>query len=173
LTKDTNHVGSNTRGHLQELFASFENISHLKRLLLGAIDKPQRDEMQSAISKIKPYFRNLWTNYKRECFSLRACLVNVVTEPHLDQGDLGWTMSAPLGKFEGAGFCISDLKRCFHFPAGSIAGIRGDKFIHFTRLSTGSRLCLVSTMHKSLLRHVFEESTIRKEDPDSEFLLRN
>lgn len=173
LTKDTNGVGSNTRGHLQGLLASFQNISHLKRLLLGAIDGPQREEMQSAIFRLDDHFRNLWTNYNQECFSLRACLVNVVTEPHLDQGDLGWTMSTPLGNFEGAGFCVSDLKRCFHFPVGSVAGILGGKLIHFTRLWTGSRLCLVSTMHRSLLRHVLGKSKFREEDTDSEFLLRN
>ncbi|KAG0644546.1 hypothetical protein HOY80DRAFT_741278 [Tuber brumale] len=155
LTRDTNDVGSYTRGDLQALLASFQNITQLKRLLLGAIDRPQRDTMQSTIKLLPDHFRNLWTNCDNECFSLRACLINVVTEPHLDQGDLDWTMSAPLGQFEGAGLCVFDLERCLHFPAGSIAGIRGCKLIHFTRLWTGSRLCLVSTMHGSLLRYVF------------------
>jgi len=202
LTKDTNGVGSNTRGDLQGLLASFQNISQLTWLLLGSIDRSQRDTMQSAIELLPDHFRNLWTNYDNECFSLRACLINVVTEPHLDQGDLDWTMSMPLGEFEGAGFCVFELERCLHFPVGSIAGIRGSKLIHFTRLWTGSRLCLVSTMHRSLLRHVFGNSErpnqteagtgrrytrkrkhssvngvslpdLRKEDSDSESFLRN
>lgn len=39
---------------------------------------------------------------EEECFALRACLVNVFTEPHYNAGDLnnGLAMMAPMGEFK-------------------------------------------------------------------------
>ena len=150
LTSDTNMQNIKNREKLLDLLHSFEDITHVKYLLLGAIDKPQRKIMIEAI-KEKEHLKSQWSGYDNECFSLRACLVNLLTEPHLDSGDLNWAMGAPLGDFTNGEFCIADLERRFHYPPGSVSGILGCMLIHFTRLWTGTRLSLVSTMHESLV----------------------
>ena len=138
---------------MNELIASINNISRLKRLLLGAIDPTHRDEMKKAIKKLGPTFNQLWCHSKDECFSLRACLINLLTEPHIDDGDLDWAMLTALGQFEEGEFCIAVIGRRFSYGRGSVAGILGRLFIHFTRKWSGSRICLVSTMHEAVFRH--------------------
>ena len=151
LTADTNTHCPNVRPHLQALFQSFSNITQVKSVLLGAIDRKQRDLMRSTVNKLLPQQTSLWKTSSNECFALRACLVNVFTRPHVDSSDMDWAMLGPLGNFGGGQFCIADLRRSFSYPAGSIGGIRGRHLVHFTRMWQGSRTCLVSTMHASLL----------------------
>jgi len=136
---------------LQALFQSFGNITQVKSVLLGAIDRKQRDLMRSTVNKLLPQQTSLWKTSSNECFALRACLVNVFTRPHVDSSDMDWAMLGPIGNFGGGQFCIADLRRSFSYPAGSIGGIRGRHLVHFTRMWQGSRTCLVSTMHASLL----------------------
>jgi len=95
-----------------------------------------------------------------ECFALRACLVNVFTQPHVDRGDAEWAMIAPFGNFGGGEFCIADLGRRFAFQEGQVPGIRGRRLVHFTRKWAGSRICLVSTMHSSLIRQCSESNDL-------------
>jgi len=152
ITSDTNKIGSRLRIHQHDLFTSFRNLSYLKRFLLGAIDKAERDKMQETIQALLPGQKELWCKSDTECFNLRACLVNVLTEPHVDSNDSEWAMISPFGKFKSGEFCIADLGRRFAFQEGHIAGIRGCRLVHFTREWVGSRICLVSTMHSALMR---------------------
>jgi len=115
ITPDTNQVGARVRAHQHDLFTSFRNISYLKRFLLGAIEKSQRDEMQNTIQSLRPRYKEPWCKSNTECFSLRVCLVNLLTQPHLDCGDVEWAMISPFGNFTGAEFCIADIERRFVF----------------------------------------------------------
>jgi len=153
LTANQSKPLAQNQAHLSELLASLNNISHLKRLLLGAIDPTQRDLMKKAIAKLQPTLNKLWCHSQDEFFSLRACLINLLTEPHIDNGDLDWAMLTGLGQFKEGEFCIADIGRRFSYGRGSVAGIRGRLFIHFTRKWSGSRICLVSTMHQAVFRH--------------------
>lgn len=152
ITADTNKVGAQLRVHQHDLFTSLHNISYLKRFLLGAIDKAERDKMQKATQALHNGHKDLWCKSDTECFALRACLVNVWTEPHVDCSDMEWAMISPFGNFDNGEFCIADLERRFTFREGYIAGIRGTRFVHFTRKWSGSRICLVSTMHSAVFR---------------------
>lgn len=165
ITSDTNKVGARLRIHQHDLFTSFRNISYLKRFLLGAIDKKQRDKMQAAIKALPASLKKLWCMSDTECFALRACLVNVLTQPHVDCGDAEWAMISPFGNFNGGEFCIADLGRRFAFQEGQVAGIRGRRLVHFTRKWIGSRICLVSTMHSSLMRQCSESNDLGDEIP--------
>lgn len=93
-----------------------------------------------------------WLIEDKECFALRACLVNVFTEPHYDGGDLkdGWALMAPLGEYKPGDLCITELQRRFYYQPGSIGAIRGCKLEHYTLKWDGVRYSLVSTIHESL-----------------------
>jgi len=152
ITPDTNMVSARVRAHQHDLFTSFRNISYLKRFLLGAIEKSQPDEIQNTIQPLLPRYKEPWCKSNTECVSLSACLVNLLTQPHVDCGDVEWAMISPFGNFTGAEFCIANIERRFAFQEGHIAGIRGRRLVHFTQKWVGSRICLVSTMHRALIR---------------------
>jgi len=156
ITPDTNKVGARVRAHQHDLFTSFRKISYLKWFLLGAIEKSERDEMQNTIQALLPRYKQPWCKSNTGCVSLRACLVNLLTQPHVDCGDVEWAMIPPFGNISGAEFCIANIERCFAFQEGHIAGIRGRRLVHFTRKWVGSRICLVSTMHTALMRQCAE-----------------
>jgi len=170
ITSDTNKVGSRARINQHDLFSSFRNLSYLKRFLLAAVDKAQRDKMQKTVKELPPSYKELWCKSDTECFALRACLVNVLTEPHVDHNDADWAMIAPFGNFKGGEFCIADLGRRFAFQEGQVAAIRGGKLVHFTRKWVGSRISLVSTMHSALMQQCAEGTglgeTLAKEMDD-------
>ena len=69
-----------------------------------------------------------------ELFPLRAILVNTHTEPHVDKDDWvgGWAWLAPFGAFTGGDLCVPQLGIRVPMPAGSIVGIQGREFTHFT-----------------------------------------
>ncbi|PUU73376.1 hypothetical protein B9Z19DRAFT_1069034 [Tuber borchii] len=152
ITADTNKVGAQLRIHQHDLFASLHNTSYPKGFSPGATDKTERDKMQKATQALHDGDKDLWCKSDTECFALRACLVNVWTEPHVDCSDMEWAMISPFGNFDNGEFCIADLERRFTFQEGYIAGIRGKRFVHFTRKWSGSRICLVSTMHSAVFR---------------------
>jgi len=56
--------------------------------------------MKKAIAKAQPTLNKLWCHSQDEFFSLRACLINLLTEPHIDNGDLDWAMLTGLGQFQ-------------------------------------------------------------------------
>jgi len=138
---------------------SFRNISYLKQFLLGAIDKAKRDKMQETIQALHPGQKELWCKSATECFNLSSCLVNVLTEPHVDYNDSEWTMILPFGKFKSGEFFIADLGRRFAIQEGHVAGIRGGRLVHFARKWVGSRICLVSTVHSALMRRCDDSET--------------
>jgi len=152
LTANQSKPMAHNQAYLSELLTSLNNVTHLQRLLLGAIDSTQRDLMEEAIVKLRDPLNQLWCHSENECFSLRACLINLLTEPHIDDGDLDWAMLTALGNFEEGEFCIADIGRRFSYGRGSVAGIRGRLFIHFTRKWSGSRIGLVSTIHQAVFR---------------------
>ena len=164
LTPNQAQPPERTQAHLSELLESLNNVSRLKRLLLGAIDSTQRNQMKEAILKLPPTLNKLWCHSKDECFSLRACLINLLTEPHIADGDLDWAMLMALGEFDEGEFCIADIHRRFDYGRGSVAGIRGRLFIHFTRQWSGSRISLVSTMHQA----VFQQAQGQEEAEDAQ-----
>ena len=136
---------------------SLTRLWKIGRLLLGAIDETQRDQMEEAVANLPDTLNQLWCHSEDECFSLRACLINLLTEPHIDDGDLDWAMLAALGGFEEGEFCIADIRRRFNYRRGSVSGIRGRLLIHFTRKWSGSRISLVSTMHQAVFRQAQDQ----------------
>jgi len=110
----------------------------------------------NTIQALLPRYKEPWCGSDTECVSLSACLVNLLTQPHVDCGDVEWSMISPFGNFSGAEFCIADIEPRFAFQEGHIAGIRGRRLVHFTRKWVGSRICLVSTMHRALIRQCTE-----------------
>ena len=165
LTPDITRPAARVQPMLQDLFQSLGNITQVKSVLLGALDSKQRNLMRSTTHNLPPWLRLLWKTSQKECFSLRACSVNISTRPHLASSDISWEMLAPLGKFSGGQLCIADLKRSFNYTPGSIGGIRGSNLVQFIRMWEGSRICLVSTMHTSLqswvLNNPSTSSTLR------------
>jgi len=121
--------------------------------------------MKKAIAKAQPTLNKLRCHSQDEFFSLRACLINLLTEPHIDNGDLDWAMLTGLGQFQEGEFCIADIGRRFSYGRGSVAGIRGRLFIHFTRKWSGSRICLVSTMHQAVFRHAQSQEDSKNTHP--------
>ncbi|PUU72424.1 hypothetical protein B9Z19DRAFT_681893, partial [Tuber borchii] len=123
LTADTS-IDGDERSELQALFRSFGNITQVKSVLLEAINGNQHNLMLDTVARLPPKQTPLWRTYPKEPFALRACLVNVFTQPHVDCSDMDWAMTAPLGTFSDGQFCIADLERSFSYPAGSIGAIR-------------------------------------------------
>ncbi|KAI5844796.1 hypothetical protein BZA05DRAFT_409383 [Tricharina praecox] len=85
-----------------------------------------------------------------EFFTLRALLVNTLTEPHVDIEDLdrGYAWLTPFGSYSGGEFCVALLRRKFSFQPGDVIGLRGKELQHFTTKWQGdNRYCLVSTIH--------------------------
>jgi len=159
FTPDTTNPAARVQPQLQALFQSFGNITQVKSVLLGAIDREQRDLMRSTVSKLRSLQSSLWKTSPKECFALRTCSVNVFPRPHISSSDMDWAMLAALGNFGGGQFCIADLKRSISYPAGSIGGIRPGHLVHFARMWEGSRTCLVSTVPASLLSWVSNNPT--------------
>ena len=164
LTANQCDPSEHNQVYLSELLTSLNNVSHLKRLLLGAIDSTRRNLMKEAIVKLGSPLNQLWCHSNDECFSHRACLINLLSEPHINDGDLDWAMSTAMGVFEEGEFCIADIGRRFSYGRGSVSGIRGRQFIHFTRKWSGSRICLVSTMHRS----VFQQAQNNKDSENTQ-----
>ncbi|KAI5847275.1 hypothetical protein DFP73DRAFT_593120 [Morchella snyderi] len=152
ITKDTLKTSQHMNPVLLRLFSSFGNLTRAKRILLGAVDKANRDLCVNMIAALPKEEKQQWATDDQECFSLRACLINLFTEPHYDIGDLkdGWAVMAPMGEFTGADFCIREMNRSFVCRPGGIGFIRGTKLEHFTTNWHGFRHCLVSTMHEAV-----------------------
>ncbi|PUU80489.1 hypothetical protein B9Z19DRAFT_1123453 [Tuber borchii] len=107
---------------LMHLFKTMGVITRAQRILLAAVDLECVQEYKKILGKCLDYRISFKTD-ERECFTLRACLVNVFTEPHVDGGDVknSWASMCPLSKFEDGDFCITELKRRFVYKVGSIS----------------------------------------------------
>ncbi|PUU80002.1 hypothetical protein B9Z19DRAFT_1063801 [Tuber borchii] len=131
-TKDTN-----VKGHMKKallpLFKAMGAMTRAQRILLAAIDLECLQEYEKILGKCLDHRTSFETD-EWECFTLRACLVNVFTEPHLDGADMknGWASMCPLGEFEDGDFCITELKRRFVYKVGSISFLKSKQYEHFT-----------------------------------------
>jgi len=90
-----------------------------------------------------------WVTDEKGCFSYRACLIDVFTEPRYGLGDLsdGWALMTLLSRYRGGDLCITEMERRFVHKLGSISLIRGGRFEHYSLKWDGTRFCLVSAMH--------------------------
>ncbi|KAH0606182.1 uncharacterized protein H6S33_003843 [Morchella sextelata] len=158
ITKDTLKTSQHMNPVLLRLFTSLGNLTRAKRILLGAVDKDNRDLCVKMITALSKKEKQQWVTDDQECFSLRACLINLFTEPHYNIGDLkdGWAVMAAMGEFTGADFCIREMNRKFVCRPGGIGFIRGTKLEHFTTNWYGFRHCLVSTMHQAVKEEYFK-----------------
>ncbi|PUU82146.1 hypothetical protein B9Z19DRAFT_1121178 [Tuber borchii] len=83
---------------LLPLFKDMGAITRAQRILLAAIDLECLQEYEKILGKCLDHRTSFETD-EQECFTLRACLVNVFTEPHVDGRDVknGWASMYPLG----------------------------------------------------------------------------
>ena len=142
------------------LFKSMGVLTRAQRILLAAVDMECMQEYEEILKKCPDATRRLFTTDERECFTLRACLVNVFTEPHVDGGDVknGWASMCPLGEFENGDFCITELKRRFVYKVGAITFLKSEQFEHFTLRWSGHRYCLVATIHEAVKRELLSRN---------------
>ncbi|KAH0543089.1 hypothetical protein FGG08_002603 [Glutinoglossum americanum] len=100
-------------------------------LLPRIVDNPMREQYHMAWKKLQPSARVSTT--EDELFTLRAALINVLTEAHMDCNDWenGWAWIGVLGDFNGGDLCMPQLGIRVPMPAGSIAGMRGGDLKHF------------------------------------------
>ncbi|KAH8145702.1 uncharacterized protein LAJ45_10342 [Morchella importuna] len=87
ITKDTLKTSQHMNPVLLRLFTSLGNLTISKRILLVSGDKNNRDLCVKIIT-VLPTAEKQWATDDQECLSLRACLINMFTEPHYDIGDL-------------------------------------------------------------------------------------
>ncbi|PUU82448.1 hypothetical protein B9Z19DRAFT_1061825 [Tuber borchii] len=149
-TKDTNMKGHMKKA-LLPLFKAIGAITRAQRILLAAIDLECLQEYEKILGKCLDHRTSFETD-ERECFTLRACLVNMFTEPHVDGGDVknGQASMGLLGEFEDGDFCITELKRRFVYKIGSISFLKSEQYEYFTLKWKGHRYCLVATVHEAV-----------------------
>jgi hypothetical protein len=153
ITRDTNTIPAHVTPVLLTLFRALGNLTRAQRLLFGAVDAACRSDYEAVIKNCPMEKKKIWvTDSDIECFALRACLINVFTEPHYDGGDWenGWASMAPFGEFKDGDFCITELQRRFVYKPGDISFLKARRFEHFTLGWKGHRFCLVATTHESL-----------------------
>ncbi|KAI5836923.1 hypothetical protein DFP73DRAFT_601620 [Morchella snyderi] len=152
ITKDVANIPSRIQPVLSDLFKSFGNVTRAQRILLGAVDKQVRDETEAMIKSFHDGKKKQWATDEKDCFSLRACLINVFTEPHYDGGDLtnGWACMVPMGEFRGGDLCIRELGRRYTYQPGGIGFIRGSRLEHCTAKWNGIRFSLLATFHENV-----------------------
>ncbi|PUU76143.1 hypothetical protein B9Z19DRAFT_1130192 [Tuber borchii] len=112
ITTKYTKVKGHKKKALLPLFKAIGAITRAQRIPLAAIDLEYLQECDKILGMCLDH-RTSFEIDERECFTLRPCLVNVFTEPHVDGGDMknGWASMCPLGKFEDEDFCITELKR--------------------------------------------------------------
>ena len=94
------------------LFKSISVLTRAQQILLAAVDMECIQKYEEILKRCPDATRRLFTTDESQCFTLRVCLVNVFTEPHVDSGDMknGWESMYPLGECESGDFCITKLK---------------------------------------------------------------
>jgi len=70
------------------LFKSMSVLIIAQQISLAAVDMECLQEYEEILKKSLDKTRRLFTTDKRESFTLRACFVNMFTEPHVDDGDV-------------------------------------------------------------------------------------
>jgi len=156
ITKDTN-VPVRMKQVAGSLFKAFGVLTRAQRILLAAVDLECMKEYEDICKECPPETRRLFQTDERECFTLRACLVNVFTEPHVDGGDVknGWASMCPLGEFRNGDFCITEMKRRFVYNVGAISFLKSQQFEYFTLKWSGYRYCMVAAIHEAVKRELY------------------
>jgi len=153
LTKDMHSRGAYAIRMIHELQAWCANITQTIDTCFAAVDKKTRDEYRAAYQEIPTGIQKASQTMDKDLFPFRALLINLLTEPHMDQKDWqgGWAWLSPFGEFEGALMCVTLLRRKFNFQPGSVLGIRGDRLEHFTTKWHGTnRYSWVFSFHETV-----------------------
>lgn len=90
---------------------------------------------------------------EEEPFTLRAAVLNLLTESHIDANDMtgGLATLVTVGEYEGADICVPALGLRYPFPPGSVFAVRGRELRHFVVPYTGKRrYSMVHTNHQSV-----------------------
>ena len=114
-------------------FKAMGAVTRAQRILLGAVDIECLKEYEKIVGRCLDARKSFETD-EQKCFTLWACLVNVFTELHVDDGDVknGWVFICLLGECENGDFCITELKRRFVHRVGSIGCLKSEHYEHFT-----------------------------------------
>ncbi|KAI9773293.1 MAG: hypothetical protein M1839_002153 [Geoglossum umbratile] len=93
----------------QQLMRSLGVMTRGVDLLFRVIDNPIREQYHMAWEKLQPAAQVSTT--EDELFTLRAVLINVLTEAHIDCNDWenGWAWIGVLGDFNDGDLCIPQL----------------------------------------------------------------
>ncbi|KAI9770364.1 MAG: hypothetical protein M1839_003206 [Geoglossum umbratile] len=156
----------------QQLMWSLGNMTRAVDLLFRIVDNPMREQYHAAWQRLLPAVRVSTT--ENEPFTLRAVLINVLTEAHIDCNDWenGWAWIGVLGDFNDGDLCMPQLGIRVPMPAGSITGMRGRDLEHFIAKWSGRRrYSVVHSFWDSIRHHVGIDvgpydiaNTRRKED---------
>jgi hypothetical protein len=154
LTKDMEGRGAYANAMVRALQLWCGNITQTIETCFAGIDAATRDAYRAAYKGIQhEATKQASQTMVDDLFPFRALLVNVLTEPHMDQKDWknGWAWLTPFGKFDGGLLCVTLLKRKFNFQPGMVVGIRGEKLEHFTTKWNGTnRYSWVFSFHQTV-----------------------
>jgi hypothetical protein len=141
---------------MRDLYVWCGNITKTLDSCFAGVDLELRNAYRRAYSTLgQTGDRRASETCTDELFQFRALLVNVLTEPHVDQDDWkgGMAWLTPFGDYRDGHFCVTMLRKKIPFQPGPAIGIRGDKVEHFTTKWRGSnRYCWVFTFHEKVRR---------------------
>ena len=137
----------------RQLMQSLSVMTQAVDLLFRVIDNPMREQYRMAWEKLQPAAKVSTT--EDELFTLRAVLINVLTEAHIDCNDWenGWAWIGVLGDFNNGDLCMPQLGIRVPMPAGSITGMRGRDLEHFIAKWSGRRRYFVVHSFWDSIRH--------------------
>ena len=161
ISKDINRTRASVKPLISSLLDSLGALTRAQHILLGAVDTDCRDEYTKIITNCTKHKKRYFiTDKKKELFTLRACLVNVFTEPHFDSGDVkgGWAAMGIFGEFKDGDFAITELKTRFAYKPGDSSYLQAERFEHFTLPWSGYRYCVVSTCHEAVKQELLNLS---------------
>ena len=152
LTRDISGIGARVKPVPRILFRSLGALTRAQRTLLGAVDLNCQQEYKALLTNCPLEKKTFFTTDEQELFTIRACLVNVLTEPHLDSGDVkgGWASMAIFRACRDGDFVVTELNRRFAYKVGNLTYLQAERFEHFTMPWSGYRYCIVSTCMKML-----------------------
>jgi hypothetical protein len=99
-------------------------------LLFQIVNNSMREQYHTAWKKLRPAIRVPAT--EDEFFTLRAILIDVLTEAHIDRNDWenGSAWIGVIGDFNDGDLCMPQLGIRVPMRAGSITGMRGRESKH-------------------------------------------
>jgi hypothetical protein len=146
------------------VLSSWRPLTEAISILFGALDKNLRNQYRLLTSRLPPEIGV--RTAPSELFTLRAVLVNVLSEPHTDDGDwiAGMSWLAVFGKFRGGHLCLPQLGIKVPMPHGSITGMRGAELQHHVDKWDGtSRVSIVHTFQEAMRRGLAQEDKATRE----------